>query len=125
MKFFFFVFSVKPKIQIEGLEDPTFTEGESIMVTCLINRLASYSNKILMTWGSESQASTRIDNGDKTYGYIVRMTRTLELSDHGSVVNCTASLTTGESISESKTVFVLRKYQSNVIGLSVLEISVH
>ena len=99
-------------MQIEGLEDPTFIEGEDIMVTCLINRLASdLSNSYFsMTWGSESQTSTQINNGDKTYGYIARMTRTLELSDHGSVVNCTARLTTGESISESKTVFVLRKY---------------
>ena len=79
------------------------------MVTCLINRLATYST-VLMTWGSESQTLTRFYNGDSTWGYIARLTRTLELSDHGSVVNCTASLTTGESVSESKTVFVLRKY---------------
>ena len=84
------------------------------MVTCAIDRLypATSDYNFNMRWGPSYEKSSRFSNGDFTYGYAVRETRTLKRADNGTLVNCTVVPRYGKTVSEVRTLIVDCKYNT-------------
>ena len=110
--YFGFFFLVQPKIFVDGLAKTSFVDGDRITVTCSIPSLRPRisSGKLQMHWSGHSPESSReIDNGDGSYGYIVRMTERLQVRDDGEQIKCIAEPKTGV-ISEVRKITVECKY---------------
>ena len=63
-----------------------------------------------MSWGSKNKDGSSIPNGDNSYGYIVRMTRTLTMDDNGAEIRCYVTPKIGDAVMKSWTLNVVCKY---------------
>ena len=106
-----------------GLENTTLTEGKTITVTCLINRLFNpmSASNFIMTWSSNSKSSTSFPNGDGSNSYVIRMTKKLLSSDNGRIVDCTLTSMAGERFSESQTIVCMYIFNLKGPGISYRE----
>ena len=120
---FVFYVSVQPNdtdIQIGGV-DRNFTKGEKVTVSCTVNRLYPKITSVgsfTITWGDDANTTKEYDSigTDKAFKYAVTITKTLNITDDGTTVECDLQPEIGTAVHLEKTVIVQCKYKVLMVG---------
>ena len=97
--------------------DGDLTEGDVVRVSCTVNRLypeIASGGSFSITWGENTNSRYEKHDpvgADKAFKYTVTMTKTLNSSDNGTIVECDLQPEIGTAVHQERTVIVNCKYK--------------